>query len=405
MKKLSPVVLVGLLLTALSVALFVPRLRPSFIQAVCNYAYDAFLKRTCEPSKSGQVVIVDLDEASLADPEFGQWPWSRDKLAQLTRRILDAGASVVGFDITFPEQDRTSPVVYRAKMRRDYRWDIPLEGLPPAHRDFDALFAEALQSGRTVLGGMMIPSTGGNLPINTPAHATYRNRVTLRRKPFTPDTVDIRDCLKQGQTIHMSIPVLHEAAETAFFNADPDADNIVRCNPLIYALGEFRIYCSLALEAVRLHLGVDGCVINYDERGVEHIRLNDLIVPADRHGRLVVNYRKMDENQETGLNSSFPSYSAANVLRGGVPTQALANKIVLVGASAVGLRDLKATPIASDFPGVQVHATMIDNILSGDMLRIPSWMDDVHMAAILLMGIVAYSGQSGHRFRDQTGQL
>ncbi len=161
----------------------------------------------------------------------------------------------------------------------------------------------------------------------------------------------------------------------------------MRSNPLIWALGPQRIYPSLALEAIRLDRGLNQCMIEYDEGGVVQLRLRDLVIPCTKAGRMVINYRSVRAEPGSDLASSFPHYSAGGLLDGSIDPTVLTNKIVFVGTSAIGLRDIRATPMAHLFSGVEIHATMVDNIIAGDALSIPNWMDGAQFLAILLVAL------------------
>lgn len=382
MKNTSPVIVVGLLLTLVCLLLYV--VGPKFIQTLSNYVYDAFLNRSYVAPQSGQVVIVDLDDQSLQ--ELGQWPWSRFLVAKLTEKILDADASVVAFDIVFAEKDRTSPRVLEQNMKRFFKADgevkIEIKGIAEEMLDFDSLFVKSLKKGNAILGCEMLPCDEMAPDTDVSIDPHYKSHYLVKGTGNS-----INEYLLQADSVTIAIPDLTKVANTAFFNAVTDPDSIVRSNPLIWSFGDRRIYPSLALEAIRLHLGVDSGVIEYDKQGVTQIRLRDLTIPTDQSGRLVVNYRSVNKNARTGLAGSFPSYSASDVLNDKVDRNALAGKIVFIGTSAVGLKDVKATPLTQFFSGVEVHATMVDNMLARDMLSNPSWMIGVHSVAILLMGI------------------
>jgi adenylate cyclase len=377
MKKISPVIIVGLLLTILCLTLFV--LGPAFIRTISNYAYDTFLKQVAQPPQSGKIVIVDLNDTSLQT--VGQWPWPRYIVADLSRRILEAGASVVAFDIVFAEPDRTSPAQFRERMDKDFKLNITLEGIPEEFADFDLLLAEELKKGKTILGCELHPVDNivKEIDASIPPLDTSCYKAVGRG--------NVEDYLMQSDDITVSIPELRKASSTAFFNASPDSDNIVRSNPLIWSLGPDRLYPALGLEAVRMHLDIPQCVVNHDEQGIVLLRLRNHIIPVDNAGRLVVNYRTVNKSASTGFVSSFPVYSALDVLNGKTGRSAFNNKIVFIGTSAIGLKDIKATPLSEAFSGVEVHATIADNILAGDMLWNPSYMVGAHSVSILIIGI------------------
>jgi len=386
LKKVSPVVVTGLILTVVCLFLYISG--SLFIQAISNYAYDAFMRAVHTQPQSGRVVIVDIDDESLSKPEIGQWPWPRYLVAEMTKKILDAGASVVAFDIVFSEKDRTSPSMIRTNMNRYFNLDVGLSGIPENLLDYDLLFADVLKRGKTILGCAMVPAKEALPEIDKSIDPTFRKHYWLKGKSkISPDQY-----LMQSKGLTMSILPLLNSSRSAFFNATVDNDNIVRSNPLVWGYGSTkdfnsRVYPSLALEALRQDMNVDKCIIEYDDYGVTQIKLKDILIPADRYGRMIVNFRTVNKNPKTGFNSSFPVYQAWEILSGKLSSSELSNKIVFVGTSAIGLKDRRAIPLTQDFSGVEVHATIVDNILTGDILYLPNWMDGVHSIAIVLMGL------------------
>ncbi len=317
---------VGCVIILACLALFILGL--DVVDALSDKLYDALLRQTHDDPKSGRVAIVDIDEKSLE--QLGQWPWPRHLTALLTAKVFEGNPSVVAFDILFAEPDRTSPNQIRKDLARDLKLDVEIKGIPDDMEDYDLLLANALRRGNSLLGCFMhaTPSVVAEAPEDSdPLYDG--SRLFLRG----PSGVEINRDLTQAKDVTVSIPKLREAAGTAFFNAAVDADNVVRRNPLIWACGPQRIYPSLALEAVRLDLGFGQCMIEYDEGGLVQLRLRDLAIPCTKTGRLVVNYRTVEENPNTGLPSSFPSYSAADFIDGTVDANVLSNKIVFVGTS------------------------------------------------------------------------
>lgn len=343
---------------------------PPILQALSRQAHDHLIRGRVVPPQSGAVAIVDIDEESLA--AAGQWPWPRTMLARLTDRLWEAGASVVVFDIVFPEPDRTSPDQIRALWSRLSGGPVDL-GAASGLESFDAQFAAALARGRSVLGCFLERSPD---PVDgaVAADDSYKGR-------FFERNVEDRSLLPQARAIVHSLPQLAAASSGAFFNTTPDADRVTRRTPLVWALGPDRIYPSLALDAVRLHLGLRQTGLFFDaETGtrIREIRLRDLSIPVDHNGRLVLNYRDPAVR--------FPTVSAAAVLDRSFDPAAVSNRIVFVGTSAAGLKDLVATPLDAEFPGVEVHATAVDNILAGDALREQSWFFYLAFAGILIGG-------------------
>ncbi len=361
-----PVIVTGMLALAGCLVLFY--FKPDFLEPISRQATDLLARSISQPPQSNLVWIVDIDEASLR--QAGQWPWSRKRLAQLHQEILQRGASVIAYDILFPEPDRTSPETALALWRSELGADIDLRGLPAEYTDFDNVFAEAVAQGKTILACYMELSQG---PVDRPpAHDLYRGH-------FVETEPSYRSILPQARRVITSLPLLEQSAEaSAFFNTRGDADNIVRRTPLLFAVGSTRLYPAFSLEALRLYRGENTFTIRYDEaiHGVADIRLRNFIIPTDEHGQLTLNFRS----------TPFPHISAASLLLGQAPPHLFSNRIVLVGTSAAGLRDLVATPMAPEVPGVEIHATALDNMIAGDMLYEPRWLKLARLGVILLWG-------------------
>lgn len=383
MKSFSSAIFLGLALTLACLGLFV--LRPRLVEDVSGKVYDALLRRRPAPPQTGRVTMVDLDDRALET--FGQWPWPRYLVARLTSKLLAANPAVIGFDIVFAEPDRASPAAVRDDIEREFGVRIDLAELDGACRDYDAMFARVLRSGPIVLGCAMQPGAEGEPPPPDANDSAPGGSRLFAKGAHGTDPDALAAFLPPAGKMTVPIPVLRREAAMGFFNATPDADNIVRSSPLIWADGTGKLYPSLALEAVRLDRGASQCIMEYSRQGIERLRLGDLDIPCDRAGRLIVNYRTIQANALIGFASSFPTFSAADILTDAVDPAALAGKILFVGTSAAGLRDIKATPLTEMFSGVEVHATLVDNILAGDVLRLPNYMAGVQAAAILLAGL------------------
>jgi len=369
--KLSKALVVGSCLVVVCLLLYLRE--PPQIRVVANSVYDAMVRLNGVGPQSGAVAIVDIDEDSLA--VYGQWPWPRHCVAELTRRLLEAGASVVAFDILFSESDRTSPRVIVRELSALTGTAVRLDGVPAAYEDFDAVFAHALAAGRTVLGCYMHPVPQHLASMVEPMSDAYRGVAQFKGAGLHSD-------LPQARKLTPPLAVLGEAAASvAFFNTIPDDDTVVRRTPLLFAYGELRIYQSLALEAVRQHtearqLWIE-CRPGWFVGGIKGVRMGPRRVPTDRNGQMLVNYRA----------SRFPVFPADELLAGNVDAGAISNRIVFVGSSAATLADLVATPHSPEFPGVEVHATAADNMLTGDVLVEPRWMAYAHMLLIIGLGM------------------
>ncbi|WP_024850159.1 CHASE2 domain-containing protein [Hydrogenovibrio kuenenii] len=317
-----------------------------------------FLARGPIPT-TGQVVIVDLDDASLK--KYGQWPWSRDLFAKLLQKLANDGAGIVGLDIVFSEADRTSPA------RLAKRYHFPDKNLP----DFDQVMAKTLAQTPTILGyvfQMNTPTPGADAP-NIPAIFIERG--------FSKNT----DVLKP-EGVLANIPILQNSAySSGFFNNVPDESGMVRSVPLVMKY-DGMIYPSLSLEMIRIATQVNKVYVNYSDLGVESIQLGKMFIPTDPGGRLFVNYR--------GPGHTFHYISAAKVLENKVDPKELEGKFILIGTSAAGLLDLRSMPFDNVYPGVEAHANVIDNILKGDFLTRPSWIIAADMLVISVTFLLSY---------------
>jgi adenylate cyclase len=331
---------------------------PQTLQTFDNRLRDYMFVLRGEIPQTNDVVIVDIDETSLK--QIGQWPWSREVLSDILMNLTNAGVGVVGFDIVFAEEDRTSP----HKIMNKY--NVVLENLP----NYDAIFAQTVAQTPTILGYQFELNDSKYIEKkapNIPAIFIERNR-NLQQ-----------DFVINAKGTILNIPLVQDNAySSGFFNNVPDPSGIIRSVPLVIRYDE-QLYPSLALEVIRAAYGINKVFVNYNELGVSDIALGELHIPTDRHGRMIVNYR--------GKDKTFKYLSAVDILNNNFKKEDIEGKVVLIGTSAAGLFDLRATPLESVFPGVEVHANVIDTILQGDFLQMPSWAtgaDMVHIVVLIL---------------------
>jgi adenylate cyclase len=364
-------VLLGLVFAVAVGGLYV--FKPPFLAAIESLAYDTLLRSVARPETAGAVVVVDLDEPSLA--RFGQWPWPRYRLAALLDKIAALGAVSVGFDLVLAEADQSSPDQIEQQWRRDFHAQVQIRNLPAKLHDHDALLAATLARGPYVLsysflyGGIERPATHCLLH---PLTATIRVR---------PGTADTQSSFHQASGVVCNLPPLARAAGmSGFFNAVPDPDGRLRRTPVVTRYQD-GLYPSLALATFLRARGLRQVMVTLNPEGIESLQVGGLTVPLDAKGNLLLNYR--------GPRRTFPYISAADVLLGRVPPEVVRGKIVLVGTSATGLHELRATPIDAAVPGVEIHATVLDNLLQGDFLRAPRYARGLELGLVLLAGLAA----------------
>lgn len=321
---------------------------PAPLEILRLKVFDLYQLASPRQPVAAPVVIVDIDEQSLA--RIGQWPWPRTVVARMVDRLRLAGVAAIGLDVAFPEPDRSSPGVY-ADSLMDVAPEIveALRALP----DNDSVLAAAIARTRLVLG-----QSGYHRPRTDDAGPP---------PPEVPLAIigeDPRPYLHRFPTLVRNTPVLEQAATSrAVFTLVPGLDGVVRSVPAFLVV-EGRIVPSLAAELLRVASGGNAFAIKTDSAGIRSFIVAGVEVPTDRHGHLWVHY---------ALERPEIYVSAGDLLAGEVAGERLAGKLALIGSSAVGLLDIKATPLQQSIPGVEVHAQVLEMILSGDLLQRPHY--------------------------------
>ncbi len=339
---------------------------------VYNQRMQAHVPDRVEPDK--RIVIVDIDEPSLR--EIGRWPWSRRTISELIAKLHEAGAVVIALDVLFAEAERNpaSELVSNLPNNEQYA-DVRKEvsALAPKF-DADAALAETLRNSEVVLGYVFdseLKESVGQLP--PPLPLTNPQLVPQLQMPAANYT--------------SSLPILQQAtASGGFFslNMTPDPDGVIRRVPLFVRYNN-NLYPSLALATViRYQLLEQATLITKPIKGEEHIeflRFNDaLSIPLDKTGQMLVPYR--------GPHRSFPYVPVHEVLSGDKQIDELMGAIVLIGTTAAGLFDMRATPIEPVYPGVEVHANLIAAMLDNRYLVIPPWAQGANLVLSLLPGLL-----------------
>ncbi len=347
---------ITLLLLILSLTLLMEILyikNPTFIQNINNTLVDAAFLWRGKRVVDRRIAIVDIDEKSLR--ALGQWPWSRNKVARVLQNLSDAGAAIIGLDMVFAEKDNSSPVTIAREAH------ISAKNLP----DYDKILADTL-SHTPVIAGFTFDFEKA-LPNPPPSvNAIYIERGKGKR-----------ETLPQAKGVVTNIPLLQQSAySSGSFNNIPDSDGIVRRVPMLIGY-DHAIYPSLTFEMIRTMLGIRKVTLFYDTNGMTEIALGERHIPVDSEGKLFVNYR--------GGRGSYPYLSAVDIYNNRFDKSQVEGKIILLGTSAAGLLDLRTTPFSNIYPGVEVHANVIDNIINDDMIAENSSLDAlVTMAAIPL---------------------
>ncbi|OGT74831.1 MAG: guanylate cyclase [Gammaproteobacteria bacterium RIFCSPLOWO2_12_47_11] len=351
-----------------------------FIDFLENYAYDARMLIGMKGGKDPRIVIVDIDEKSLAAE--GRWPWSRNKMARLLDQLFDHyQVSLVGFDILFAEPDKSSGLEVLEYLAANDLGGVPefksqLEQIRE-RLDYDNIFAKSM-SGRAVVLGYYF---------NTVADAGGAIRSGVLPSPtLTRNDFRIQPKVKSAIGYGANLPELQANAVAAgHFNPDIDVDGIVRRVPLLYEF-EGNYYESMSLAMSRQILGVDRLepLLADDIAGnyatVEWFRLGHIRIPVDEFAQAIVPYR--------GKQGSFPYVSATDVLNSQAAADILEDTIVLIGTSAPGLFDLRSTPVQNKFPGVEIHANLIAGILDQGIKELPKYVQGIEFIHLFIAGLI-----------------
>lgn len=369
-KEKGLLVLLGLAVTAVMTALYIFQL--TFLVHLDNKIYDTILRSTPRAPVSPAVAVVDLDEASLG--KMGQWPWPRYRVALLLEKIRRLGAVAVGLDMIFTEPDRTSPVIIKEEIQRNLYVTVDFDGLPEGLSDYDRVLAGTLFNGPFVLGYNF------NFDPKSPSNSGYLLhplKVAWLKSSDACENIPIFEARK----VACNLPVLTEAVEfSGFFNALPDLDGVLRRTPLMIKYGD-RYFPSLGLATLMRAGEQDQILLKVNSAGAESIRLGDLRIPLGEKCTVLLNYR--------GPTRTYPYLPAWEIMEDRLPEGALEGMIIFVGTSAIGLRDSRTTPLDAVYPGVEVHATLVDNILSNDLVVRPEWAPGMELLALVLVGLIS----------------
>lgn len=335
---------------------------PAPVELLRLKTLDVFQQLKPRTIDSNVVVVVDIDERSLR--EIGQWPWPRTIIARLVEQIGAANPAAIGFDIVFAEPDRMSPrLLVEGLTSLDPSAKDALARLP----DNETALATAMRGTRVVLG-------------QAGSHAvTERPAVEFKSAPFAFIGGDPSRFLFRTSGIIANQATLEDAAVGRGLVSIPvDRDGIIRRVPTVMLSGERKI-ASLAIEMLRVGTGTSTILMKSDAAGIKSLVVAGAEVPTDRQGQIWVYFQQY---------SGARMISAADVFAGRIDRQRINGKLVLVGTSAAGLFDLRSTPLDGVRPGVDIHAEIIDNILTRSYLTRPHTADGIEIVLVLAVGLL-----------------
>jgi adenylate cyclase len=384
--------LLALTLTLLAAAQVLHFLPTTLIDRMDVFVYDMRMRVQNGPMDP-RVVIVDIDEKSLA--EVGRWPWSRNTIAKLIDTLAEKyHARTIGFDVIFSEPDTSSGYGTLEALAGNELKDVAgfgerVRALKPMF-DYDGRMAKALQERPTILGYFLS---------NEPSAMT---KGLLPQPMFTTADLEGREIdASMYQSYTGNLEQLQRAAKAGgFMNPTPDSDGTIRRLPLLARVGN-NYYESLALASARVGLGasvVRPVFFTEEETGLsgdalreygamKALKLNSkpstTTIPLERNLTALVNYRGPGGPR----GGQFRYVPAIDVLTGKAPMEPLADRIVLVGTTSAGLKDLRAAPVNIDYPGVEMHANIITSILDGDFKQEPDFSVGLQLVQVVVIGV------------------
>ncbi len=367
-----------IILTFIFLAHTVSQIPIPTLQRIENIFYDLRLRITMPNTIDERIVILDIDEKSLA--QEGHWPWRRDKLALLMDMVFDYyGAKVLGFDVVFSEPDISGGMdaldkLAKTDLQQNPSFLTAVEKIRP-ELAFDDKFAKSLQNRPIVLGYFFSH------------HHEENNEIGVLPKSIsTVIEQDFSGLLFQAHSYVGNLSPLQFATNLGGYlnNANVDEDGVYRRLPMITQFQK-QIYSTLSLAILQQIMGMPNIEFitsnDYGDNRLEAISVAGLKVPVDEAGNLLVPFR--------GRQGSFRYTSATDVLNGVVDISALKDKMVIVGTSAAGLLDLRSTPVQNIYAGVEIHANILSGLLDQTVKSRPTYIIAVEAIELVVLLILS----------------
>lgn len=351
----------------LAVGLYIEK--PSLLQKFQFTIFDNYMllkKREYQPLP---VKIIDIDDASLR--KLGQWPWPRNKLAEMVDRLNGAGASAIAFDILFAEEDRTSPAnIVEIWERADLLNDVRLKSIP----DHDDMLAESISKANVTTGFVLTESLG---------------KSPEKKFGFSYTGDDPTRFLEGYVGAVTTLPALEKAAKgNGALNAVPEVDGIIRRLNIAYRVGTSP-YPSLMAETLRIAQGASSYMVKTTQAsgeslgqegyGIVSFKIGNAVVPTEADGKFWIYYT------DSVPDRYIPAWK---VFEDDFDTSQIEGNILFIGTSAQGLRDIRATPLNPTTNGVEVHVQALEQILLGEYLERPDYMEGVEITGMVITGLL-----------------
>jgi adenylate cyclase len=335
---------------------------PAPIEEIRLRTFDAFQRIDPRKKTIRPVTIVDIDEKSME--KLGQWPWPRTRIAELVTELTRLGAVVIAFDAVFSEPDRLNPAVAADTFPNlDEETRAKLRALPSN----DQIFADAIRKSRVVLGESGLPEEIAALDKTLPVTGLAMLGEEPQRFMF------------EFPGLLRNVPVLeHAAAGRGLFTIRPERDGIVRRVPMIMQ-AQGQIMPSLTFEMLRVATGSGTILIKAEAAGIKSVGIKGIQIPTDHNGQLWVHFARNDASIYVPV---------INVLEKNVAPDMIEGKLVVIGTSAVGLNDIKTTPVSRAMPGVEIHAQVLESALTGAVISQPIYGIAIEFTTALVFGLL-----------------
>jgi adenylate cyclase len=387
LKKILTITPLKITLIIIFISLILFSLDVRFLKFMELKALDLRMISRGKIASGGEVVIATIDEKSLS--ELGRWPWPRTTIARLVDRMKQYGAKSVGFDIIFAEPDENSSIKAIDTLLKETQQsgirDKKVQSLLQSERaaaDTDAQLARSMARAKNVTLGYFFHLSGRDVAhiteeeIEEAAGYISNSRYQMIQEKAEPDEYALVHAFSAVPNLNK----ISDAAENSgYFNVFPDTDGTIRWAPLVIKFQE-NYYTPLSISLLLQYLEWPMLSLILTDFGVEGIRIGDMEIPTDETGRMLINY--------LGPAKTFPHYSIADILKDRLDAGIFRDKIVLVGATATGIYDLRVTPFSTVYPGVEIHATVIDNILRGNFLQQSAWTTFLDVCSLIFFGLV-----------------
>lgn len=353
LNRLQPII-IAIVVIFLGIVSYVAEI--SFLELIEAKTIDLRFRSRGQISPSSQVVIAAIDEKSL-DKE-GKWVWPRSKIADLVTKLSEAGARVIVLDIVFSEPDKLQ--AYN-----------------------DVLLEDAIRKSRSkvVLGFFFHMTSEGLEHLDKKELDRRKQDIEGGRYRFLNF---VSDDTQNLNAIEAAIPesniaeISRSTNYTGFFNVWQDSDGVVRAVPTIVKYDK-AFYAPLTLVTMSAYWG-NPLSIALHKGGFQSVQIGTLSIPTNPVGKMLINYR--------GEHKTIPHISVTDILNNNIPDRALRDKVVIVGATAIGLCDIRVTPFSTNFPAPEIHANIVDNILSNDFIREPTWSVAWDIMAMIVLGLL-----------------